>query len=530
MDGKKQAPAVEITRSDDISQDLQLPPRLQAKIRRRIRGVGILSMMAYAVSLTFGVVAALSENPPPYAGLRLLGIISVIALAAFTIGVVKRLSLKHAINLALTMECLVCLLVSVTNPAYELPTGKTLPGLTWVVPIIVMFPLLIPTPPKWILTASILCVMTVPVGTFIAYELDGQPNVNLAGMLPLALISPTIAACIAYFGATLVYETGVGAEKIRRAGSYQIQKELGAGGMGVVYQAVHERLLRPAAIKYILPAQLESRFGSPQIARSRFEREAEVLGMLRSPHTVELYDYDLDDHGQLYYVMELLEGWDASTLVMQFGVVPPARAVHFLAQVCRSLAEAHYFGMVHRDVKPSNIMVCRYGRDLDFVKVLDFGLMTPRREEGVPVPTNPQLGPYGAGFQTSLTQGHLVMGTPDFMSPEQVLHGPLDGRSDLYAVGALGYWLLTGKVLFEGGTAREKMERHVKEPPPHPSANTDQPIPHRLEELILSCLAKQPEQRPKSADDLAFAFMNSVEEAWTPARARTWWNEVPAKT
>ena len=363
MKEKQPPPVIEMSKPDEISPDLALPPRLQAKIRRRIRGVGVLSMMVYAVSLTFGVVAALSENPPPYAGLSLVCLFLVIALAAFTIGIVGRLSLRHGIYLALTMECLVCLLISASNPAYELPTGKTLPGLTWVVPIIVMFPLLIPTPPKWILIASILCVMTVPLGTMISYELDGRPQVNLAGMMPLALISPTIAACIAYFGATLVYETGVGAEKIRRAGSYQIQKELGAGGMGVVYQAVHERLLRPAAIKYIRPEQLEKRFGSPEVARSRFEREAEVLAMLRSPHTVELYDYDIDDRGQLYYVMELLEGWDASTLVMQFGVVPPARAVHLLAQVCRSLGEAHDFGMVHRDVKPSNIMVCRYGRD-----------------------------------------------------------------------------------------------------------------------------------------------------------------------
>jgi eukaryotic-like serine/threonine-protein kinase len=527
--GSKKTPSapssVAMSKAEENSPELALPPRLQAKIRKRIRGAAILALMAYAVSLTFAVIGVFGGDPLPFALLRIVGLLIPMSLAVVTIRIVGRLRLQTAILLALGLECLVCFLISVTNPAYELPAGKILPGLTWVVPIIVMVPLLIPTPPNWILVASILCVMTVPLGTIVAYATNGRPEVDLARSLPFALISPTIAVCIAYFGATLVYETGVYEERIRRAGKYKIMKQLGEGGMGVVYEAMHERLLRPAAIKYINPDQLQGRFGSPQIAMDRFEREAEVLAQLRSPHTVELYDYDLDDQGRLYYVMELLEGWDLGTLVLQFGAVPAARAAHFLAQLCRSLGEAHDFGMVHRDVKPANVMACRYGRDLDFVKVLDFGLMTLRNEEVEPGPGNPWWDAYGPDFKSQLTQGHLVMGTPDFMSPEQVERRPLDGRSDLYAVGCVGYWLLTGKMLFEGGTPREKMRRHVEEAPPRPSANTEQAVPSAFEALLLQCLAKRPEDRPGNADRLALDLLASVTEVWDPERTRTWWKE-----
>jgi serine/threonine-protein kinase len=227
---------------------------------------------------------------------------------------------------------------------------------------------------------------------------------------------------------------------------------------------------------------------------------------------VQLYDFGVADDGTFYYVMELLDGFDLDTLVQRFGPLPPERVVHLLRQVCHSLAEAHASALIHRDLKPANVFVCRYGRDVDFVKVLDFGMVKAREEEHAAALT--------------LTAENAVGGTPAFMAPEQALGDrPLDGKTDLYAVGCLAYWVLTGHLVFEGKSSMDTMLQHVQATPTPPSRRTEIAVPAALEALILECLAKDPADRPDSAERLRDRLGTiSGTEAWTPARAGRWWD------
>jgi serine/threonine-protein kinase len=245
----------------------------------------------------------------------------------------------------------------------------------------------------------------------------------------------------------------------------------------------------------------------------RFEREAQAIARLRSPHTVELFDFGVADNGDFYYAMELLDGIDADRLVRRFGPIPPERTIHLLRQVCHSLSEAESCGLVHRDIKPANVFLCHYGEEYDFVKVLDFGIVKPvdETDDGRP----------------GLTREDAVQGTPSFIAPEQALGGSrLDGRADIYAAGCVAYWLLTGELVFSAETTIGLLLHHAQTKAAAPSTRTDQPIPPALDLLVLSCLAKDPEQRPQSARDLS-RRLAEIEEAdgWTQERARSWWVE-----
>jgi serine/threonine-protein kinase len=210
-----------------------------------------------------------------------------------------------------------------------------------------------------------------------------------------------------------------------------------------------------------------------------------------------------------YYAMEMLDGLDAEQLVTDFGPLPAERVVHVLLQICHSLSEAHGRGLVHRDIKPANIVLCRYGEDVDFVKVLDFGLVTALR---------------GAGPDPELTAAHSVQGTPSFIAPEQALGLEVDERADLYATGCVTYWLLTGRRVFTGDTAAALLVQHASASPVPPSERTELPIPAALEDLVLACLAKDPGERPPSAHALAERLESiEVPTPWTRERAREWW-------
>ena len=296
-------------------------------------------------------------------------------------------------------------------------------------------------------------------------------------------------------------------EQARSLGSYQLEKRLGHGGMGEVWLASHRLLARKAAVKLVRPEAVGG--DSRHQVLARFEREAQATASLCSPHTIRLFDFGVSDSGTFYYVMELLDGVDASALVTQFGPLEAPRAIHLLLQMCDSLGEAHANGLVHRDIKPSNVFVARYGRACDFVKVLDFGLVKRR---------------HGGGIH--LTAASVVTGTPAFMAPEQVLaEDDADQRSDIYAMGCVAYWFLTGRHVFEGAVAMQVMLAHVTTPPVPPSHVTEIAIPPELERVILACLEKDPAKRPPTADALAEALQSvPVDVAWTPQRAREWWN------
>jgi serine/threonine-protein kinase len=274
--------------------------------------------------------------------------------------------------------------------------------------------------------------------------------------------------------------------RARELGSYRLGELLGRGGMGEVYLATHRMLARPAAIKLISPEALAGEDASKaQLATARFRREADAAARLKSPHTVQLYDFGVTDEGRLYLVMELLEGVDLDTLVRREGPLPAARVVHILRQVCESLEEAHDAGLVHRDIKPANIHLGRVGREPDFVKVLDFGLV--KSIEGA------------TGDDPLATIAGMTLGTPAYMAPEMVQADTVDGRADLYSLGCVAYFLLTGQLVFQGDTAIQTMFMHLQQPPVPPSQRTGNPVPPALEEIILACLAKEPADRPQNA-------------------------------
>ena len=283
--------------------------------------------------------------------------------------------------------------------------------------------------------------------------------------------------------------------------------------MGEVWKASHRLLARPAAIKLIRSSAEGKAAGISDDMRRRFEREAQVIAQLRSPHTVTLFDFGVTDEGVYYYVMELLDGIDADSLVKRFGPIPAARVIHILRQMCHSLSEAESRSLVHRDIKPANIFLCRYGEDDDFVKVLDFGIA-----KAIHGPT-PET-------QTAITMPNLVQGTPAFIAPEQALGGTdIDARADIYAAGCVAYWLLTGQLVFVADTPMKLLMAHARTPPEPPSSRTEEPIPPELDALIMSCLAKAPEQRPQSARDLLHQLEAiPLKQSWTQARAREWWD------
>ena len=310
-----------------------------------------------------------------------------------------------------------------------------------------------------------------------------------------------------------MYRLGREVAAARELGSYRLEKRLGQGGMGEVWRARHRMLARPAAIKVIRPSLGGNGQGRvPEAIVRRFEREAQVIASLRSPHTVDLFDFGVADNGAFYYVMELLEGLDADTLVRKFGPLPAERAIYLLCQVCHSLSEAESRGLVHRDVKPANIFVCRYGEDRDFVKVLDFGLVKAFDEQV-------EAGP-------ALTRENVVHGTPAFIAPEQALgRAEVDGRVDIYATGCVAYWLLTGELVFTAPNSMGLLLHHVHTAPTPPSTRSELAIPRELDQLVLSCLAKNPDERPQSAKELSTRLAGiEVANAWTTARAREWWD------
>lgn len=392
-------------------------------------------------------------------------------------------------------------------------------GLPWTWLLLVLFPPFLPGTPKkhFLVAVSIAAPMLAIAGAW-AWFGDVRFWTILspvaASNLPVCLgLSVAMSVSIHRINRALQVER----RRSRELGSYELVRELGRGGMGVVWLARHKMLARPAALKLIKFDRVHgSQARASQVLR-RFEREAQATAQLSSVHTVTLYDFGRTDNGDFYYVMEMLDGLDLDALVDRYGPQPAARVIDILRQACLSLAEAHESGLVHRDVKPANIFLCRQGRELDVVKVLDFGLVT-RRSAG------------SDGGSASVTKGEDLLGTPAFMAPEMVTgRKSADHRADLYALGCVGYWLLTGRFVFDHDTPMEMAVAHVHSPLPTPLFGSgDESVPDALERLIAETLAKDPGERPQSAAEL-MARLDEIEvpDAWTEADRRSWWSDVP---
>lgn len=288
----------------------------------------------------------------------------------------------------------------------------------------------------------------------------------------------------------------------RTVGSYTLEEEIGQGAMGVVYRARHSKLRRPAAVKLMKTALVD-----PQ-AIERFEIEAQLTSALTNPHTVRIYDYGTTPQGVLYYAMEYLKGLSIRELVDLYGAQPEGRAIHILRQVCSSLAEAHSTGLIHRDIKAENIYLTVHGGTYDFAKVLDFGLAKMSERNDDPIASQ-----------------RAVCGTPAYLSPEAILHPELvDSRTDIYALGTVAYYLVSGEMPFEENEFRDVLLAQLNQDPERPSRRLGRPISTDLEEIVMSCLRKDPEDRPESVSRLSELLRKCrAAETWTPEAALGWW-------
>ncbi len=289
----------------------------------------------------------------------------------------------------------------------------------------------------------------------------------------------------------------------RKLGQYTLEEKLGEGGMGIVYRASHALLRRPTAVKLLLP----ERTGEADLVR--FEREVQLTASLTHPNTVTIFDYGRTPDGILYYAMELLDGATLEEVVLIDGAQPASRVIHVLAQVAGALAEAHGVGLIHRDVKPGNIVLCRRGGESDIAKVVDFGLVKELR-----------------GGEAALTAANTITGTPQYMAPEMIsAPESVDARSDIYALGAVGYYLVTGEHVFTGKNIVEICGHHLHSEPTPPSERLGAPVPEALERVLLDCLAKEPERRPPTAIDVRDRLVACRQPPWTEAQAAAWWQQ-----
>ncbi|EMI46116.1 serine/threonine protein kinase [Rhodopirellula sp. SWK7] len=321
----------------------------------------------------------------------------------------------------------------------------------------------------------------------------------LAGLLGLTTIG---LAGLALYASRLELRARQSALEAKRLGQYALGEKLGAGGMGVVYRAHHDMLHRPTAVKLLHVDKTNEQ------AIARFEREVQLTSQLTHPNTIAIYDYGRTPEGIFYYAMEYLNGISLHELVERFGPLPDQRVNHILCQLCGSLSEAHDLGLIHRDIKPANIMLTKCGGMCDFVKLLDFGLVKSQNAD------------------RNVTLAGSLTGTPLYMSPEAIQQEELDARSDLYAVGAVGYFLLTGTPVFEGKSIVDICKQHLEETPQRPSERLGKPLDDRLEEFILCCLSKRPDDRPANAESCEEELLGCQSASrWTQGQAKAWWAE-----
>ena len=349
-----------------------------------------------------------------------------------------------------------------------------------------------------VLALALLAVRTdvaAAVETFRSAEQVGSNVVFLA-----------IGAALAVYGAKVLNTLRVELHEAKKFGRYTLVRKLGSGGMGDVFLAEHQFLKRPCALKLIKQGARDD-----QTALARFEREVRAASRLSHPNSIEIYDYGVTDDGTFFYVMEYLPGLGLDDLVKRHGPLPPGRVIYLLRQVCAGLGRAHGLGLIHRDLKPANIYVAVRGGEFDVAKVLDFGLVKQTRD-----PT-----------AVALTADRHVSGTPLYMAPEQATGSPhQDARLDLYALGGVAYFTLTGRPPFDGETALAVMIAHARDPVVPPS-KLRQDVPADLEAVILKCLSKKPDDRYPSAKALSQALAAcAAASEWGPEEAEKWWADV----
>ena len=456
----------------DRRRPVSLPPDTIAEGVRRLGWLALLySICHIAGPFAKLVLSAVRGTGEPWT----FGIPDAFGLAAVIMGVamfaVVRsgvLSTRRLLDLGLVFEVAGAVGLSVRGFWHGLPQGA---GDSFFVPgecvWLVAYPLLVPNTPAKVLVSSLLAASAGPAVLAVSAAATATPVGRPLDIVVYFLTSSYLCAILAYVLAQVVQRFHLQLTDAREIGSYKLIERIGEGGMGEVWRAEHRLLARPAAIKLIRGSLLGESQRAREALTRRFEREAHETASLRSIHTIDVYDFGVTEEGHFYYVMELLEGLSLERLVQDFGAVDPGRTAFLLRQICHSLGEAHGRGLVHRDVKPANILVCRLGPDDDFVKVLDFGLVK-HAVEGQTV--------------TMLSMEGTVLGTPSYMAPEMALGRPyMDGRADIYSLGCVAYYLLTGQPVFSGKSPVATALAHLQDAPIPPGLRSEFKIPAALD-------------------------------------------------
>jgi serine/threonine-protein kinase len=483
---------------DDLAEEAAGRLRIVALVMAGLWGIGIT-----VNHLIFPYLDLRPEQIVPWTPVSdLVGLVSIV-LSSGVYAVAPRVARdpERLATLAIAYEVALALGAGIVNQWYPVALAGRL---SWICVVILLFPLLVPGSTRMVLIGSFLAASMDPVGILVA-RARGVEVPSLA-LVAWTYLPNYICAVLAVIPSKILAHLSRKVARARQFGSYRLVEQIGRGGMGEVWRAEHRLFARPAAIKLITARRLEE---ASSVAEERFRREAQAAAALRSPHTIQLYDFGITRDRRPYYVMELLDGCDLETLISRYGAQPAARVAYVLRQACHSLAEAHVAGLVHRDIKPANLHIGRLGLDYDFVKVLDFGLV--KRQDG---PSERDL---------QLTAPEAISGTPAYMAPEMASGQPVDSRADLYALGCVGYYLVTGQRIFEGTHPMQVLVQHLQSEPVPPSVRIGRPVPPALEGLLLQCVAKSPDDRPQDATWLAEALGAAGADEWTQADARRWW-------
>jgi plasmid stabilization system protein ParE len=490
-----------------------LPLDLLQAVRTRLQFAALAIILATGLSTLVSQLTGFVHNAPVLYGSLAVGW----TLSLIVIGLARWSRIRPAVllDIGLVYEVLIALLFSLSGAQLRWLTDDPASFMGWS-PIAVwalIYPIIVPNSTRKTAIASFATVLMEPLAILILAWSD--LSVLPATAAFIRKLWPSLVAAVLAIGVSrIVYRLGEQVAQARQLGSYHLETLLGKGGMGEVWKATHRMLARPAAVKLIRQDALgEKDPAGVERALRRFEREARATAALRSPHTIELYDFGISQGGTFYYVMELLDGVDLQTLVERFGPQPSARVARILRHACHSLHEAHLAGLVHRDIKPANIFLCRYGADLDWGKVLDFGIVKHRS--------------FGTAEEAKLTEVGAFTGTPAYMPPEMVLgDGSVDGRADLYSLGCVGYWLLTGRFVFDGMNPMAVMAAHAHQEPTPMAQRLSGPVHAGLDSVIMACLAKDPARRPPTALDLSRRLdALGIEREWDEEQASAWWSE-----
>lgn len=492
-----------------------LPRDVILQTCRRVGAVSLVSAFLWTIALVFNSAAirvmghpAIIEALWPYPGvpIALTGLVASLVMTVLAWKLSDRPNLLLDISAGfLVFGCFLAALLT-----QWLPSPVT-PRISWLCVMILSYPAIVPSSPSRTRWVALLAASMDPLALFITWlrGIHFEPGILY---LLWAFLPTYVCAFIAVVPSKIIRSLNQQVRHARELGSYRLEEILGKGGMGEVYRATHQMLARPAAIKLIRPEVLgKTTADGALVIVERFRREAQATASLRSPHTISLYDFGAAEDGTFFLVMELLDGLDLQSMVERFGPLPPERVVYLMKQACDSLAEAHAHGLIHRDVKPSNIFACRMGLQTDFVKVLDFGLVKAQGEAG--------------REEMLLTAPEATAGTPAYIAPE-VVRGDsvIDHRVDIYALGCVAYWLLTGNLVFEAPNAVQLMIKHSSAEPVPPSQRIETPIPPAIDEVVLACLAKKADARPADASELARRFAAALPgEGWNDDKAQRWW-------